>query len=72
MAHVPEQAIQALREGKAIEDEKLEALRRFTSKVVTNRGWVSEGDVSAFLAAGYKPALVITARGSRARTAAAS
>jgi uncharacterized peroxidase-related enzyme len=52
-AHVPEQAIQALREGKPIEDKKLAALSRFTTKVVTNRGWVSEDDVNAFLAAGY-------------------
>ncbi len=53
IAHVPDQAIAALREGQRIEDSQLEALRTFTSKVVTNRGWVSEADVNAFLAAGY-------------------
>jgi uncharacterized peroxidase-related enzyme len=53
MAHVPEQAIKALREGTPIADEKLEALRRFTAKIVTQRGWVADADVEAFLAAGY-------------------
>jgi uncharacterized peroxidase-related enzyme len=53
MAQLPEQAIAALREGKPIEDKKLEALRRFTSRVVTNRGWVSDEDTNAFLSAGY-------------------
>src|SRR5258708_11610804 len=53
MAHVPDQAIAALREGQRIEDNRLEALHTFTSKVVTDRGWVSEADVNAFLAVGY-------------------
>ena len=53
MARVPDQAIEALREGQRIEDDRLEALRVFTSKVVTNRGWVSDADVNALLAAGY-------------------
>lgn len=52
-AGVPADAIEALREGGTIADAKLEALRAFTSKVVVNRGWVSEADVNAFLAAGY-------------------
>jgi uncharacterized peroxidase-related enzyme len=53
MAHVPEQAIQALRNGTPIEDKKLEALRRFTARVVTERGWVTDAEVNAFLSAGY-------------------
>jgi alkylhydroperoxidase family enzyme len=59
MAQVPAQAIEALREGQPIADVKLEALRRFTSKVVTQRGWVSEADIGAFLAAGYSKANVL-------------
>jgi uncharacterized peroxidase-related enzyme len=52
-AHLSEQAIQALRDGEPIADPKLEALRRFTSKVVTQRGWVAGEDARQFLAAGY-------------------
>lgn len=52
-AGVANDAIEAIREGNPIDDVKLEALRAFTSKVVVNRGWVSEADVEAFLEAGY-------------------
>lgn len=45
--------IESSRNGAPLEDEKLEALRRFTLKVVRQRGVVSEEDTNAFLAAGY-------------------
>lgn len=45
--------ISALRNGTAISDPKLEALHRFTALVVRNRGWVSDADTNAFMAAGY-------------------
>jgi alkylhydroperoxidase family enzyme len=45
--------VAALREGKPLADPKLEALRRFTTHVVRERGFVAEADVNAFLAAGY-------------------
>ncbi|MCG8435980.1 MAG: carboxymuconolactone decarboxylase family protein [Gammaproteobacteria bacterium] len=45
--------VAALREGTPIPDMKLEALRRFTAKVVQSRGFVSEQDIEDFLAAGY-------------------
>ena len=45
--------IDALRNGTEIPDPKLEALHRFTALVVRNRGWVSDADTDAFLAAGY-------------------
>lgn len=45
--------IEALRSGAEIPHRKLEALHRFATLVVRNRGWVSEADVDAFLAAGY-------------------
>ncbi len=45
--------IEALRTGTALPDAKLEALHRFATLVVRNRGWVSDADVDAFLAAGY-------------------
>ena len=53
MKMVPENVITALREGRPIEDAKLEALRRFSKAVVVNRGWPSEQDIEAFEEAGY-------------------
>ncbi|MEL7113835.1 MAG: carboxymuconolactone decarboxylase family protein, partial [Pseudomonadota bacterium] len=51
--------IDAVREDRAIDDPKLEALRVFTKKVVIDRGFVSDTDVDAFLAAGYDRAAVL-------------
>lgn len=51
--------IAALREGRPIADPKLEALRTFTAKVTEQRGWVSEEDSAAFLAAGYTRAQIL-------------
>ena len=45
--------IAALREGKPLPDAKLEALHRFATIVVRERGFASDADVDAFLAAGY-------------------
>jgi AhpD family alkylhydroperoxidase len=45
--------IGALRNGTKIPDQKLEALHQFATLVVRNRGWVSDADTDAFLAAGY-------------------
>lgn len=50
---VPDEVVRAIRDGRPIGDTKLEALRRFTSAVVTSRGWPTEGDTKALLAAGY-------------------
>jgi alkylhydroperoxidase family enzyme len=44
----------ALRDGSPIPDAKLQALR----KVVTERGFLSDGDIEAFLKAGYSKANV--------------
>lgn len=51
--------IEAVREDRAIEDPKLEALRVFTKKVVIDRGFVSDCDVDTFLNAGYDRAAVL-------------
>lgn len=51
--------IDAVREDRPIDDPKLEALRVFTKKVVIDRGFVSDTDVDAFLAAGYDRAAVL-------------
>jgi len=50
---VDEEIIAALRTGEALQDARLEALRKFTRSVVVNRGWVGDGEVEAFLAAGF-------------------
>lgn len=52
-AGVPAQAVAAIRDGAPIEDARLEALHRFTTAEVTERGWVPEAQVEAFQAAGY-------------------
>ncbi len=56
MEKVPNEAIEAIRNGKPIPDPKLEALRRFTAAVVETRGRPSERDTKAFLGAGYSRA----------------
>ena len=50
---VPDDVIEALRNGTSIADPKLEALRTFTIQTVQKRGWVTDDDVQAFLDAGY-------------------
>lgn len=52
-AKAPEQAIQATRNGEPIEDAKLEALRHFAQAMVRERGFVGDGALAAFFAAGY-------------------
>lgn len=52
-AGVPAQALAAIRDGGPIEDARLEALHRFTTAMVANRGWVPEAEVEAFLTAGF-------------------
>lgn len=53
MAKVKPADIDAIRDGRALEDGKLEALRRFAAQITRQRGVVSEADVAAFKAAGY-------------------
>ena len=50
---VPDDVIEALRNGVPIADPKLQALRTFTVQVVQERGWVGDDHVQAFLDAGY-------------------
>jgi AhpD family alkylhydroperoxidase len=45
--------INALRAGEPLPDARLEALHRFATLVVRNRGWVDEADVDAFIASGF-------------------
>ena len=59
MANVPADVIEALRSNTPIADSKLEALRTFAAIVNERRGWPEEGEVEAFLAAGYTPQTVM-------------
>lgn len=59
MQKVPADVVEAIREDRPISDNKLEALRKFTTAVVEKRGWVSDEDASAFLAAGYSKAQIL-------------
>lgn len=52
-AGVPDEVVEAIREGRPATDERLEALRRFTQAVVRERGRPSEEEVERFLEAGY-------------------
>jgi len=58
-AGVPEDAIQALRNGQPIADARLQALRGFAERVVETRGFAGQDAVDTFLAAGYSRAQVL-------------
>ncbi len=49
-------AIEALRSGARVPDNRLEALRTFARTLIASRGKVSEAELSAFLDAGYTEA----------------
>lgn len=51
--------IASVRERRPIADGRLEALRRFATRIVQDRGFVSEADVVAFLDAGFTRAQVL-------------
>lgn len=59
MQKVPEPVVRAIRSGAPIPEPKLEALRRFTAEVVRTRGRPSDGELDAFVAAGYSRAQVL-------------
>jgi len=52
-AKMPDEVIEALREGKPINQPKLEALRTFTRELLEKRGHVGEDRLQVFLDAGY-------------------
>lgn len=59
MQNVPADVVESIRNDKPIADEKLEALREFTTTVVEHRGQLSEEDTGNFLAAGYGKAQIL-------------
>ena len=56
MAGLDAATIEALREGGALPDAKLQALRAFAAALVHGRGRVQPGELAGFLAAGYTEA----------------
>ncbi|MFN7054585.1 carboxymuconolactone decarboxylase family protein [Hyphomonas sp.] len=51
--------IAAVRERRPIGDARLEALRVFTQRIVNQRGFVSDADVTAFRSAGWSDAAML-------------
>ncbi len=49
----------ALRRKTPLPDRRLDTLREFTSRVVTQRGWLDDADLRAFLDAGFSLAQVL-------------
>lgn len=52
-AKMPEDIIEALREGAPLQDKKLEVLRVFTKELWDNRGHIGETKLISFLEQGY-------------------
>ncbi|MBD1390906.1 carboxymuconolactone decarboxylase family protein [Neiella sp. HB171785] len=50
---MPEEVIEALREGTVIPDAKLQALHDFAKALLDQRGHIGDDKLQAFLAAGY-------------------
>ena len=53
MMGVPASVTDALRDGRPLDDPRLEALRRLTGRIVERRGWPDDAEVQRFLDAGY-------------------
>jgi uncharacterized peroxidase-related enzyme len=53
VSKTPDQAVNAIRADGVIDDPKLRALAEFARVMVLSRGRPSDGDLGAFLAAGY-------------------
>ena len=53
------EAVDALREGRPLDNAKLEALTTFARQVVEKRGWVGDEALEALAVAGYKPAAAL-------------
>jgi len=53
---MPDDVIEALREGTPIQDKKLQALRTYTKELWDNRGHIGDEKLNEFLDAGYTKA----------------
>lgn len=53
LSKMPDDVIEALREGSQIKDAKLQALRLYTQRLLEKHGHLSEVEIQEFIAAGY-------------------
>ena len=58
-AGLSDEALAALRDGRSVDDPRLEALRAFTHALVEKRGSVGQDTVDAFLGAGFTKAQIL-------------
>ena len=56
---VPDDVVDSLRDGTALTDPKLEALRVFAVTINESRGWPEQSDIDALLSAGYTERTVL-------------
>lgn len=59
MQGIESSVIDAIRNDKPIDDQKLEALRQFTHRVVDQRGELDSHDIAALIGAGYSRQTVL-------------
>ena len=59
MQSVPADVVESIRNDEPIADDKLDALRSFTTAMVEKRGWVTDDDVTQFIGAGYGNAQIL-------------
>lgn len=59
MSKVPTEVTNAIRDNQQVPDTKLAALSKLTRSLTANRGHVSQEEVDAFLAVGYKETHVL-------------
>ncbi|MBN3563795.1 carboxymuconolactone decarboxylase family protein [Aliamphritea spongicola] len=52
-ANMPEEVIEALREGNPLPDPKLQVLHEFTKNLLNDRGHIGNEKLESFLSAGY-------------------
>ena len=61
MAGLADEELDALRSGRRLKDDRLEALRVFVTTIVANRGWVKQPELQRVLDAGYTQEQVLEA-----------
>jgi alkylhydroperoxidase family enzyme len=53
LSKMPDEVIEALREGLPLKDARLQALRLYTRRLLEKHGHLSDSEIEAFIAAGY-------------------
>lgn len=59
MSKLDEGVISQLKSGVSLNDQKLEALREFTKRVVSSKGWPDESDIKKFVSAGFNQSHIL-------------